>query len=105
MPSRSELQAARRAPNRAARIRALAELMREHGGGLSEGLTEAVAYAAGFTRAEIAVYRDPACALFGHALQRALTPAGEHAVGRALVQEAQAKRCRMEDCSGDGGAT
>lgn len=58
MSSRSELHAARTAPNRAARIRALAELMREHGGGLGEGLTEAVAYAAGSTRAEIEVYRD-----------------------------------------------
>jgi len=94
MSSRSELQAARRAPNRAARIRALAELMREHGGGWGEGLTEAVACAAGFTRAEIAIYRDPACALLRDTGPIALTPARERAAGHALVREAQAQRRR-----------
>lgn len=92
--SRSELQAARRAPDRAARIRALAELMREHGCGPGEGLTEAVARAAGFTRAEIEVYRDPACALLGGAGPVALTPPRERATGSTLVREAQASRSR-----------
>lgn len=94
MSSRSELHAARTAPNRAARIRALAELMREHGGGPGEGLTEAVACAAGFTRAEIAVYCDPACALLGGPGPIALTPAHERVPGPALVRKAQALRDR-----------
>jgi hypothetical protein len=93
MSFRSELHAARTAPNRATRIRALADLMREHGGAPGEGLTEAVACAAGFTRAEIAVYRDPACVLLA-AGPIALTPMRERSAGSALVREAQAQRRR-----------
>lgn len=83
MISPRERRAARTAPDRAARIEALADLMAEHGEAAGEGLTAERARAAGFTRAEIEVYADAAVAL-----------RRRRAAGHALVREAQALRGR-----------
>lgn len=96
MIPRSELHAARTARNRAARIRALAELMREYGSGPGEGLTETVARAAGFSQAEIEVYHDAALEILRSPSPVRVPPAREQAAGHDLVRQARAIRHRSD---------
>lgn len=94
MIARSALHAARTAPDRAERTRALADLMREHRHGSEEGLTTAMAQAAGFTRAEIEVYRDAAALLARCEGPVTVPPARLRAPGHDLVRQARALRRR-----------
>ena len=103
MIPRSELRAARAAPDRAARIRDLAALMREHRHGAEGGLSLATARAAGFTLAEIEAYRDAATALARSGAPVVLAPPRKRALGLDLVRKAQAIRRRLAgDAAGDG---
>lgn len=94
MSARSARHAARTASDRAERTRALADLMREHRHGAEDGLTTAMAQAAGFTLAEIEVYRDAAAALARSESPVTVPPAPLRAAGQDLVRQAQARRRR-----------
>ena len=87
-----QIRAARVAPDRAERIRELADLMREQQFGTNEGLSIAAARAAGFSSAEIEAYRDEAMALARSGKPFVLTPPGKCTPGDELVRQARAIR-------------
>lgn len=92
MTAPSLLQAARTAPDRAARTRLMAETMQHHQSGPEGACTFGHLMAAGFTPAEVEIYRDDARALLsGRRLIVLAKPPGR-AEGRALVRQAQAIR-------------
>lgn len=97
MTTRAERDAARTAPERTARTRELAELMREQRHGAEEGLSLAAAQAAGFSLAEIEVYADEAMALARTGTPVVLAPPCKRAPGSELVRQARAIRTRRSE--------
>ena len=81
-------------PDRAERIRALADLMREQRFGAEDGLTLAAAREAGFSLAEIEVYANQAVILARSGAPVVLPPRRKRASGEELVRQARAIRRR-----------
>ena len=103
MTAPSKLRAAQAAPDRAARVRRMADLMRHHQNGPEGACTYRHLYAAGFTEAEIEAYRDDARALLSNRAAIRLAPAPGRMEGRQLVRAAIAIRRRKEAAAGKSG--
>ena len=89
MPSPSLITAAKRAPDARVLILRMAELMRHHNEGISEGCTFVHLLQAGFTEAEIHAYRDDArAALRGKPSSLRWTPP-DRLKGMLMVKKAR----------------
>ncbi|CAO4162677.1 Transcriptional regulator [Methylorubrum populi] len=94
MTAPSKIRAAQAAPDRATRIRLMADTMRRHEAGPEGACTFSHLAAAGFTQAEIEAYRDDARAILSDRPSvRLAAPAGRQQ-GKALVRAAIAIRRR-----------
>lgn len=101
MVAPSLIAAARRDPDARVRISEMASLLKEHRYGADDGCTEYHLRCAGFTDAEISVYRGPAVAMLSGKPSNLRTTPDGRAKGVMLRRKALSIRERMRGQTGE----